>query len=137
MNTREGAEIFAFPAISIAFEGSKTRILAGMRPSVSAKRFLVFASSQIKTVSASFPMNAFSNSFASGIFRLSILMSGLRAATASSNAAAIGEIERPVDGSSSCGLGTIGAVLVVLRFGLRHFASSRSRFEKLRCDRAL
>jgi hypothetical protein len=48
-----------------------------------------------------------------------------------SAAATIGEIERPVAGSSGCGLGTISAVLVVLRFGLRHFASSRSRFDKL------
>ena len=48
-----------------------------------------------------------------------------------SAAATIGEIERPVAGSRGCGLGTIGAVVAALRFGLRHFANSRSRFEKL------
>jgi hypothetical protein len=48
-----------------------------------------------------------------------------------SAAATIGEIDRPVAGSKGCALGTVGTGRVALCFGLRHFAKSRSRFEKL------
>jgi hypothetical protein len=48
-----------------------------------------------------------------------------------SAAATIGEIERPVAGSTVRGFGTADVVFTVLHLGLRHFASSRSRFEKL------
>ena len=48
-----------------------------------------------------------------------------------SAAATIGEINRPVAGSMDGALGAGGAGRATLRFGLRHFASNRSKFEKL------
>ena len=47
-----------------------------------------------------------------------------------SAAATIGEIERPVTGSTGRGFGRADLAFTVLHFGLRHFAKSRSRFEK-------